>query len=89
MEAESEAQWKAGLALLALFVFTCLAGLLIRFTARQDASDAARAERERQAPIRRAAEAQECGSYCKHGALRIEWHRDGTLRACECAYPAE
>lgn len=86
---EAEAQWRAGLALLALFVVACLAGLLIRFTARQDAADDAHAQWERQAGVRRAVEARECAGYCKHGMLRIEWHKDGALRACECAYPSE
>jgi hypothetical protein len=86
---EGEAQWQAAVVLIAVFVVACLAGLLIRFTSRQDAANAAQAEREGKAGVRRAAETRECGSYCKHGMLRIEWHRDGALRACECAYPAE
>jgi len=86
---EPESQWQMGFALIVLFVVACLAGFLIRFTSRQDASDEAQARWVEQSPARRASEARECGGYCKHGMLRVEWHRDGTLRACECAYPSE
>jgi hypothetical protein len=43
---------------------------------------------DEQLAARRAAEVHECGSYCKHGMLRIEW-KDGHMALCECAYPSE